>query len=146
MRTGRSLTVCRSLFLGGGVSVPRGVCVCSRGGVCLGGICSGGGVCSRGVCSWGRGVWFGGCLLPGGVCSQGVVCSRGLSAPRGVSALGGVCWRGCGIPTCTEADTPPVDRITDACTNITLATTSLRPVIKWVVACYCSSKLCGMMV
>ena len=36
-----------------------------------------------------------------------------------------------GIPTCTEADTPPVDRITDACKNITLATTSLRPVIKY---------------
>ena len=39
----------------------------------------------------------GGCLLPGG--------------------------GGSGIPACTEADTlpPPVDRITDACKNITLA-------------------------
>ena len=59
----------------------------------------------------------GGCLLPGGVCS------------------GGVCYGGClllgggGIPACTEADTPPVDRITDTSKNITLATTSLRPVI-----------------
>ena len=57
--------------------------------------------------------------------------SRGVSAPRGVPAPGGVsaprgrvCSRGCllgggcllgvggggGIPACTEADTPPVDR------------------------------------
>ena len=74
MRTGRSLTVCRSLLPGGG-------CL-------LGGVCSGG------------------CLLLG----------------EGVSALGG------GIPPCTEADTPPVNRMTDRCKNITLATTSLRPV------------------
>ena len=41
----------------------------------------------------------------------------------GVSA-----WsRGGGIPACTEAD-PPVNRMTDRCKNITLATTSLRPV------------------
>ena len=66
MRTGRSLTVCWSLPLGGG-----------------------------GVCSQGEGG-----LLEGG-----------------------------GIPACTEADTPPVDRITDTSENITLATTSLRPVI-----------------
>ena len=49
----------------------------------------------------------GGCLLLGGVCSGG-------SAPGG---SGG----GSGIPSCTEADPPPVDRITDACKNITLA-------------------------
>ena len=50
----------------------------------------------------------------------------GLCLLWGVSAPGGRCvW----YPTCTEADTPPpVDRITDACKNITLATTSLRPV------------------
>ena len=45
------------------------------------------------------------------------VCSKGVSA-LGVSALGV-----CGIPACTEADIPPpLDRITDACKNITLAT------------------------
>ena len=44
--------------------------------------------------------------------------------PGGVSAPGG------GIPACTEADTPPVNRMTDRCKNITLATTLLRPVIK----------------
>ena len=53
----------------------------------------------------------------------GGVCSGGVSAPGGVSTLGGVCcWgvsalgvsaqRGC-IPACTEADTPPVNRMTD---------------------------------
>ena len=43
-------------------------------------------------------------LLPGGEC----LLLGGLSAPGG-------------IPTCTEADTPSVNRITDACKNITLA-------------------------
>ena len=93
MRTGRSLTVCRSLLPGGG---------CLLLGV---GVCSGGCVL-RGVCSRR-------CLLPGDVCSQGVSAPRGrVSAPRGVSAPGGVCSRGglppgeVGIPACTEADTP----------------------------------------
>ena len=40
---------------------------------------------------------------------------------------------GCGIPACTEADPPPVNRMTDRCKNITLATTSLRPVITQMV-------------
>ena len=67
----------------------------SRGVSALGGCLLLGGVCSwEGVCSWGQ------CLLLGGVCS-----GRCL-------LLGGVCsWRGCllggcGIPACTEADTP----------------------------------------
>ena len=47
----------------------------------------------------------GACLLPGGVCSQGGVVSQ--------HAL---------------MQTPPVNRITDTSKNITLATTSLRPV------------------
>ena len=52
---------------------------------------------------WGGGVWsFGGCLV------------LGVSGPGG-SALGEA-WH-----PCTEADTPSVDRITDACKNITLA-------------------------
>ena len=72
--------------------------------------------------------FLGGCLLQGGVCSQGVsapggvlwgggVCSWGcVSAPVGVYVCsGGVC-----IPACTEADTSPVNRITDASKNITL--------------------------
>ena len=51
----------------------------------------------------------------------------GVCLARGVSSLGGVCLarggcllcQGGGIPACTEAD-PPVNRITDACENITL--------------------------
>ena len=39
---------------------------------------------------------------------------------------------GLGIPACTEAD-PPVNRITHTCKNITLATTSLRPVIRMML-------------
>ena len=59
----------------------------------------------------------------GGVCSRGDVCSQG-SAPGG----GGAWYQG-GIPACTEAD-PPVNRMTDRCKNITLATTSLWPVTR----------------
>ena len=62
------------------------------------------------------GVWSGGCLILGGVCSQG-----------------GLLPGGCGIPACTGADTPPVNRMTDRCKNITLATTSLRPVMNPIV-------------
>ena len=151
MRTGRSLTIHRSLLPGGW-----------GGGGCLfllRGCLPPGGVCSLGVSALGGG----GCLLPGGVCSWGVSALGGVSAPGGVcsggclllgvsasggggvcsggcllqggSALGGVCsWGvsaqgGCGIPACTEVDTPPVNRMTDRCKNITLATTSLLPVI-----------------
>ena len=78
-----------------------------------------------------RGVSVPGGSGPGGCLVQGV------SAPGGVSALGvGVCSRGGlvqgggGIPACTEADPlPPVNRMTNRCKNIALATTSLRPVI-----------------
>ena len=67
-----------------------------------------------------------------GVCSRwGGVCSRGICSPQGggVSAPGEcVCSQG-GIPACTEADPlPPVNRMTDTSKNITLPTTSLRPV------------------
>ena len=60
--------------------------------------------------------WSGGVLLgPGGV----------LLGPGGFSLVpgGGLPGRG-GSPETP----PPVDRITDTCKNITLATTSLRPV------------------
>ena len=93
-----------------------------QGGLVLGGVCSGAvstlvlGVCLlRGVSTLGGGVWSqGGCLVLG-VSAPGGVCSRGVSAPGG-----------CGIPACTEADTPTphVNRMTDRCKNITLATTS----------------------
>ena len=89
----------------------------------------GGGVSGLGVCAWSGGVcvsgqggwcaWSGGgvvCLVPGGVSDPG--CVPGLG--------GGVCvWCvPCGIPPA-----PPVNRMTNRCKNITLATTSLRPVI-----------------
>ena len=68
------------------------------GGVCWG-VSAPGGVCSRGGLLWGV-------LLPGG------------PAPGGVS----------GIPTCTEADPPPWAESQTPVKNITLATSSLRPV------------------
>ena len=103
-----------------GVSAPRGgVCswggVCSQGSLLLGGVCSEGclllGVSApRGVCSGGVSA-LGGCLLPGGVCSRGCLL-WGVSAPGGVYLLqGGLLPEGCGIPACTEADTPPVNRM-----------------------------------
>ena len=49
------------------------------------------------------GVWPGGCL------------PRGVCLPMGVSAQGGVCPGGGCLP-----DTHPVNRMTDACENITL--------------------------
>ena len=62
------------------------------------------------------------CLVPGGLSLPGKWC---LPGPGGVLPAGGY------LPgpgdICLE--TPPVDRITDTCKNITLATTSLRPVM-----------------
>ena len=88
------------------------------GGVCSGGKCLLGGVVSAPggvyVCLGGGGAWSGGVGVPG----------PWGSAPGGVPGPGGV-----GIPACIEAEPPPVNRMTDRCKNITLATTSLRPVI-----------------
>ena len=66
-----------------------------------------GGVCSSG----------GGCLLLGGVWSWGV------SGPGGC-----VCSGGGVVSHHALRQTPPVNRMTNRCKNITLATTSLRPV------------------
>ena len=53
----------------------------------------------------------------------------GLPARGGSACQGGLCLPGgVGIPACTEADPPPVNRMTDRCKNITLAKTSFRPV------------------
>ena len=86
---------------GGGVSAPGGF-VCSGGGCLLpGGVLPGG-------------------VLPGGVLLEGLL--------LGVSALGGVCsW---GVSKHALRQTPPLNRITDTSKNITLATTSLRPVTR----------------
>ena len=112
----------------GGVSGPGGClllveCLLQGGGVCSGGLLQGGGCLLWGVCS--RGVSALGVSAPGGVCSQG-----GCLLPGGVCSREGCLLLGGGIPACTEADTPPVDRITDTSKNITLTTTSLRPVIR----------------
>ena len=153
MHSSRMRTIRSSDRISGGCLLPWGGGVCSLGGclcllpqecLLLGGPAPGG-VCSGGC------LLLGGCLLPGDVCSQGClllggVCSQGgcllqreclLSGvcSQGVSAPGGVCTRGCllpvgvcGIPACTEADTPPLCGQTDACKNMTFAT-SLRTVI-----------------
>ena len=89
MRTGRSLTVCRSLLPGGGVSAPGG-CLLPRGCLLLGGMWS---LLLGGWC-----VWSGGCMVPevwswGGVWSQGGLL-RGVSGPGGVWWQGGVCSQG----------------------------------------------------
>ena len=82
MRTGRSLTVYRSLL--------------PEGGGCL----------------------LGGCLLRvWGVCSQGGCLLPGVSA-----------WGESMVSQHALRQTPAVNRITDTSKNITLATTSLRPV------------------
>ena len=124
MRTARVLTISPSMPCARGGSAPGGVSalggrVSAPGGVYLvqGGLLWGvylvSGGSALGVCS-GRG-----CLLPGMcvsaprdvcVCSQGCVCLlRGVSTPgEGVYLVGG-----CQV-------LPPLNRITDACKNITL--------------------------
>ena len=131
MRTGRSLTVCRSLLRGGakknspkkyqkknwgGVPGPGG-CTWSAGGVPgLGGAPG-----PRGVCTWSRRVYL----------------VRGVSAPRGCLLQGGCTWSwgvsGLGVwyPSMHWGrHPPPVNRMTNRCKNITLATTLLRPVTR----------------
>ena len=80
-------------------------------------------------------------LLPGGGGlpgpGGGVCLCRGGSPCRGVSA-----WSGgspCPGGVSGQAPSPPVNRITDTCKNITLATTSLRPVISDSLDKYFSS-------
>ena len=108
MRTGRSLTVCWSLLPGGGGLPGWGGSPLSRG--------EGGSPWSGGRVSL---VWGGSpCLVRGG---SPCLIRGGLPAWSGEG--GG--WQ----------SPPPVNRITDTCKNITLATTSLRPVI---IYNYCS--------
>ena len=65
---------------------------------------------------------LGGCLVRvgGGLPGLG---GGGVSGLGGVPGPGGSASVPCGIPP-----PPPVNRMTDRCKNITLATTSLRPV------------------
>ena len=146
MRTGRSLTVFRSLQPGGvylvpgctwsrGVPGPREGCTWSRGGVYLvpgrgvpgpGGTWSRGGIPDPGGCTWS----WGGVPGPGGVylvwggtwSQGGCTWSQGVPGPGGGYLVPG------GVPG--QVLPPPVNRMTNRCKNITLAKTSFRPVIR----------------
>ena len=116
-------------FLGGCLPGPGGVCLV------LGGV--------WGLPGWGVGwvgVWWG--VMGGGygwgVMSGGVSAwSGGLPGPGESAWFRGSAWSWgglpgpgrVGIPACTEADTLPACGQTHTCKNITLATTSLQPVI-----------------
>ena len=79
----------------------------------------------------------GGLSLSGGPCPGGFPagaspCPWGVSLPGGSPCPGGVSLPGVGF---SLPETPlPVNRITHSCKNITLATTSLRPVMTYVLA------------
>ena len=142
MRTGRSLTVYCSL-LRGGLLGPGGWCLPGPGGGGL--ILLGPG----GVCAWSRrGVLLGpgGVLLgPGGSPWSGgvsLVLGGCLPGPRrvslvlgGFSLVGGSPWSRGGVPAWSRGvlQRPPLNRITDTCKNITLATTSLQPVKMFLI-------------
>ena len=77
-----------------------------------------------GWCAWSGGwcAWSGGHAWSGGVC---LVWGSGVPGPGG----GGRLLRGVCLSALWDTTTPPVNRMTNRCKNITLATTSLRPVI-----------------
>ena len=121
---------------GGWFSIPGGVFSIRwggspSGGVSIRGALHLGGLSIRGV------LHLGGLSIPGGVFSirwggspSGGSPSRGGGSPSGgVLHPGGLSIPGgYGTPACTEADTLPPCGQTHTCKNITLATTSLRPV------------------
>ena len=123
MRTGRSLTVCCSLLPGGGsvCLVPGGGCPWSGGG-CLPG--PGGGVL---LGPGGVGVLPAGgvCLVPGGV----LLGLGGGGCSPWSQGVGGGCLPGPREGGSGDHPPPWTEFLTHACENITLATTSLRPVI-----------------
>ena len=132
MRTSRSLTVCCSLLPGGDVCLVRGGGSPWSWGVSVwyGGVSLVWGVlpARRGVSAWSQGRFS---LVRGGSpCQGGGGCLPGpggrgcLPGLGGFSLVPGGCLPG---PRGFSGD-PPVYRITDTCKNITLATTSLRPV------------------
>ena len=130
----------------GGVCLVRGGSPCGWAGFSLLG-----GVCLPGGSAWSGGLLpakgglpgpGGFSLLGGSAWSRGSACWGGLPA-RGMSACWGglpargmsACWGGSPCWGCLPGqggslEVPPVNRITDMCKNITLATTSLRPVMR----------------
>ena len=112
-RGGRGLSGQGVCLVWGGLPGPGVGSAWSQRGVCL---------VWGGLPGLGGSAWSGGCLpnLGGSAWSQG---------EGGLPGLGGS-----GIPACTEADTLPPCGQTDTCKNITLATTSLRPVISLLPA------------
>ena len=104
MHTAHLLTISPSMHCTGGVPALGG---CLLGGVPVPGV-------------------GGGCLLPGGCLLRGVCLLLG-----GVCSWGGACSHGGGIPSCTEPDTPPLNRILHAPENITLPQTSFADGKYW---------------
>ena len=106
----------------GGVSGPGGRCTCLVPGRCL--------LVLGGVPAWSGGGCT--CLVPGGCLVWGVylpgLAGMYLPGPGGVSGPGGY-LPGPGRGGAWSGTPPPVDRMTHACENITLAKTSFRPVI-----------------
>ena len=71
----------------------------------------------------------------------------GYMHPRGMRAS----WGGCVLPAGVVSQhalrqTPPVKRMTDRCKNITLATTSLRPVVMGNLRDACPCKVRGSII
>ena len=150
MRTARSLTLSPSMFCIGGCTWSRGVYLVAGGYLVKGGctwskgVPGPGGVTVRGVlgpggCTWSGGVpglggclWSGGCTWSRGVPGLGGAPGPGVHLVQGVHlVLGGVpgprgrgyLVQGEGVPGpggLPGLVLPPVDRITDACKNITL--------------------------
>ena len=133
MRTGHSLIVCggggEGFPLPGGSPCPEGSpCLEGRGSPCWG---------QGGLAAWGDG--GGSPCLKGFSLPRGVLLARGMvSLPGGSSCPGGFSLPGKVLPTgwgfsllggLSLLETPPVNRITHSCKNITLATTLLWPVI-----------------
>ena len=83
----------------------------SRGCLSMGGMSAYRGCLPRGRLPWGC---LRGGVCPGGDCLRGI-CPEGLSARRGLA-------RGCLL----RGFTPPMNRITDKCKNITLPQTSFE--------------------
>ena len=112
--------------------------------------CGGGGVAAffrgsfwgaslAGDASFLGGLLFGGLLgrgpsFFGGVLLGGLLFWRGASFPGGGSP-----WQRALLDRGLSLADPPMNRITHSCKNITLATTSLRPVMKSFTLCGCAS-------